>query len=78
MARTTINLKDELFEKLKTLAEQANRSTPNLIETILMRYLDETMFVDELEMIELRKDKELEGDIKKSWTDYKKGKYEIV
>ena len=78
MARTTIALKDELFEKLNHLAAQENRSTPNLIETILLRYLEEDHYVDEFEMEEIRKDKNLQKSIKRGLSDYKSGRGQIV
>lgn len=78
MARTTINLDNTLFKRLKTMAERDNRSTPNMIETILHRYLEEVQFVDALEMAEFHKDPQLQKDITRSWSDYKKGRYEIV
>lgn len=78
MARTTITLKDEVFKSLGKLAEKENRSTPNLIETILMRYLEEEFLVDETEMAEIRHDEELNRDIKKGLADYKSGKGRFV
>ncbi len=78
MARTTISLNDSLFEKLNNLAEQENRSTPNLIETILMRHLEEDLYVDEFEMEEIRSDKNLQKNIKKALSEYKTGKGRFV
>ncbi len=78
MARTTINLEKALFKQIQTMAERDNRSTPNMIETILKRYLEEMQFVDELEMASFQHDTDLQKDIQRSWTDYKKGRYEII
>ncbi len=78
MARTTISLRDELYKKLNYLAEQENRSTPNLIETILLRYLEGDFFVDEFEMEELRKDKKLSAEIRRALGDYKAGRGQFV
>lgn len=78
MARTTLSLDDELYEKIVTLAKQENRSTPNMIETILVRYLEETLFVDDLEMEGIHQDKSLRQSIKKGLGDYKAGRGKIV
>ena len=71
MARTTINLEDSLFGTLEKIAQRDNRSTPNLIETILKRHLDENYDVDEIEMQEINRDKQLKSSIQKSLADYK-------
>jgi predicted transcriptional regulator len=78
MARTTITLDDTLLADLKTLAKRDNRTTPNLIETILKRYLAEIQFADEFEMANFQEDTALQKDIRKGVADYKKGHYEIV
>lgn len=78
MARTTINLNDTVFKKLKAVAKQENRSAPNLIETIVLRYLDEEFYVDEFEMDEIRRDSLLKRQIQKSLAAYKKGRGEFV
>jgi len=78
MSRTTLSLDDELFEKITQLAKQENRSTPNMIETILIRYLEEDFFVDEFEMAEIQKDKGLKESIKKGLRDYKAGRGKII
>ncbi len=71
MTRTTITLNDQLFKKLNFLAEQENRSAPNLIETILMRYLEEDLYVDDFEMQEIEQDKGLQKSIRQGVADYK-------
>lgn len=78
MARTTIALNDALFEKISSLAQQENRSTPNLIETILIRHLEENLFVDDFEMDDIRRDRGLQRSIRKGLSDYKAGRGRIV
>lgn len=78
MARTTINLKDDLWRRLQRMADADNRSMPNLIETILTRHMEESQFVDALEMATLHVDETLQKEIKRSWADYQKGRYTIV
>ncbi len=78
MARTTINIDNVLLKRLKTMAERDNRSIPNMIETIVKRYIEEGQYVDALEMAEFQNDPQLQKDMARSWSDYKKGRYEIV
>lgn len=78
MARTTINLSPTLYKRLQMMADDDNRSTPNLIETILLRYLEDVQFVDALEMATVQADPDLQKEIRQSWLDYKKGRYSIV
>ena len=37
----TLRLKDETFDRLEALAKKEHRSATNLIEFILLKYLDE-------------------------------------
>lgn len=71
MARTTISLDNSVFKTLKNIAKKENRSAPNLIETIVYGYLASSNDIDEFEMAEIRKDKELKKTIAKSLSDYK-------
>lgn len=78
MHRTTVTLKDELFKKIEHLAKHENRSAPNLIETILVRYLEENLdYVDPFEMESIRRDKSLKKGIRRGLSDYqaKKGRF---
>lgn len=78
MARTTINLSDEIIDKIKVIADRDNRSVPNLIETILIEHIHEGYFVDDFEMEEINRDKKLKAEIVKSNQDYKKGRGRFV
>lgn len=71
MHRTTVALRDGLHRRLARLAEESNRSTPNLIETILLSYLDENFYVDEFEMEAIRRDKGLKNSMSKGLADYR-------
>ena len=71
MSRTTISLNNSILKTLKTIAKKENRSTPNLIETIVQNYLALSNDIDEFEMAEIRRDKNLKKDILKSLADYK-------
>lgn len=71
MHRTTVTLSDDLLRQLTLLAEQSNRSTPNLIETILMQYMEESQYADAFEMEDVRRDKGLKRSITRGMADYK-------
>lgn len=73
MTRTTLSLDNRVFDSLQKLAKKENRSTPNLIETILIRYLNEDFYIDDAEMNEINQDTSLKKDLKKAWSEYKKG-----
>lgn len=66
------------FQAVAEDREGDNRSTPNLIETILKRYLEDAQFVDALEMASCQADSTLQHEIKRSWSDYTKGRHAIV
>lgn len=78
MHRTTLALKDDLYQRLDSLALQSNRSTPNLIETILIRHLEEEFYVDAFEMDALQRDKSLKKSITRGLSDYKAGRGKFV
>lgn len=42
----TLRLKDDTFDKIERLAKQEHRSMTNLIEYILLKYLDEKDQID--------------------------------
>lgn len=78
MARTTINLDDQVMKSIAIIAKRENRSTPNFIETVLMEHLRLDYYVDDAEQGEFDSDHELQKQIKKSWAAYKKGKGRFV
>lgn len=78
MSRTTISLGEHTLRRLQALAEGENRSMPNLIETILKRYLETDLYADEYEIENIQKDKTLKKDVIKSMEDYKKGRGRFV
>ena len=78
MIRTTISLRPPLFKALQHLAKRENRSTPNIIETMLIRCLENDIYVDEFEMQEIRCDRKLKKTIQQSLSDYKRGRGHFV
>lgn len=78
MARSTINVKNNLMRSLSILAKGENRSVPNFIETVLMRYLDNDIYADPFEMDAIYKDKKLKKSILSGLNDYKKRRGKFV
>ena len=64
MSKTiTLRLKDSTYQRLRTLAEQENRSLSNFIETATLRYMEQEEYVDEFEMREIRENHSLKESI---------------
>jgi len=55
----TLRLSDEDYQKLLSFAQADNRPIANAIETLALRQLEETLFVDPYEMEEIMSDESL-------------------
>jgi len=78
MSRTiTLRIKDNLYNLLRRLAEQDNRTLSNFIETSTLRYIEEHEYADEYEMAEIRGNQELNKSLKRGMKDakLKKGRF---
>ena len=78
MSRTiTLTLKDSVYNLLRRLAEQDNRTLSNFIETSTLRYIEEQGYVDEYEMAEIRGNQEVNKSLKRGMKDVKlkKGRF---
>lgn len=52
----TLRLDDEVYERFRRIAESENRPLANLIETAALRHLDESIWADDAEVAEIRRD----------------------
>ena len=78
MSRTiTLRLKDSVYNLLRRLARQDNRTLSNFIETSTLRYIEEHEYADEYEMAEIRDNQELNKSLKRGMKDakLKKGRF---
>lgn len=78
MSRTiTLRLKDSVYNLLRRLASQDNRTLSNFIETSTLRYIEEHEYADEYEMAEIRDNQELNKSLKRGMKDVKlkKGRF---
>lgn len=67
MAKTvTLRLPDDVYEKIIVCARADNRPLSNFIETMTMRKIEEDVFVDVIEMGEIRGNATLMKKLKKA------------
>ena len=79
MSKTiTFRLSEENYEQFKSLAKRDNRPISNFIETAVKRFIEQNIYVDEFEMDEIRKNKELNKSLKKGLSDMKSKKGHFV
>jgi len=60
----TVRLDSDVYEDLLLLASTQNRSLANLFETMALETLQESIFVDDFEMDEIRSNTELLKSLK--------------
>jgi len=70
----TIRLEGEKYKLFKIFAEDDNRTLSNFIETATLRYIDHIKFANDIEMNEIKDDKELNLSIKRGLKDIKNKK----
>ena len=79
MSKTvTLRLSEDRYLLFRNYAQSDNRSLSNFIETSALRYIQEHEYVDELEMKEIDRDKELQKGLKKAYKDAKARKGRTV
>ena len=74
----TIRLGEEEYNRIKAAAQADNRTISNFMETATIRFLEQTEFVDEREMAEIRADRKLMKSLQAASEDIKKGRFRIV
>ncbi|MBN1698397.1 MAG: CopG family transcriptional regulator [Spirochaetales bacterium] len=73
MSKTvTLRINDELFNRLKSHAEEENRTLSNFIETAALRYIEEIDLIDDFEMQEILTNESLLKRLKKGSEDARK------
>lgn len=72
MSKTvTLRLDEQIYKRLRALAERDNRPLSNFIETAALRFIESEQYVDEFEMEEIRANKELNASLKRGLSDAK-------
>ncbi len=79
MSKTiTLRLKDDVYTKIRTFAEQDNRPISKYIETATIRFINEIEFVDDFEMENILSNQRLLKSLKKGHSDAKKKRGRLV
>ena len=79
MTRTiSLRIDESLYKVLKAQAEAENRSISNFVETATLRYLNESEYVDDFEMEEIRNNKVLVRDLRQGLEDAQKHRGRFV
>lgn len=79
MSKTiTLCLSEENYKLYKILADRDNRTISNFIESAVKRFIEHNVFVDELEMDEIRNNIELNKSLKRGLSDMKLKKGRLV
>ncbi len=72
MSKTvTLRLNDQIYNLFRNLAESENRPLSNFIETSVLRFIENSQFVDEFEMAEIQGNKDLNKSLKRAFKDAK-------
>lgn len=74
----TLRLPDEVYQRLRVLAERENRPLSNFIETATLRYVETEQFADEFEMEEIRGNADLNHSLQRGIKDAKAGRGRFV
>ena len=74
----TIRLKNNIYEMFRKLAEDDNRTLSNFIETSVLRFIENSGYLDEYEMAEINTNKSLNQSIKRGLQDAKLKKSRFV
>ena len=72
MSKTvTLRLNDNIYNLFRNLAESENRPLSNFIETSVLRFIENSQFVDEFEMAEIKSNQDLSRSLKRALKDVK-------
>jgi uncharacterized protein (DUF1778 family) len=74
----TLRLSDEEYELISTTAQMEHRPISNFITTIVLNEIDDSQYVDAIEMAQIRSDKSLLERLKTGHAQAKKLKGKFV
>ena len=78
MKTITMRVDDSVYKMIKLAADGQRRNMSNFIEFATIQYLTSSQYVDDNEMNEILKDKELVKNSKLGFDETKDGEYTIV
>jgi len=71
MSKTvTLRLNDKNYNLFKLYAERDHRTLSNFIETSALRFIENELYCDDIEMQEIKHDGELNESLKKGHEDF--------
>jgi hypothetical protein len=73
----TLRLQDKEYKKISSAAEIEHRPISNFITTTVLKDIEESYYVDSIEMAQINSDKRLQGKLRAGHRDArrKKGKF---
>ena len=74
----TLRLSDEVYQRFLAAAKAEKRSLSNLIEVLALRRLEEELFVDRIEMEEIRGNESLMEKLRRGTKEAKERKGHFV
>ena len=79
MAKTiTVRVDDDVYSMFRTAARGVHRTISNFIEFATLSYITDETYVSDLEMEEIRNDKQLMASIRRGLKDVKEGRVKLV
>ena len=74
----TLRLSEEEYKEISAVAKLEHRPISNLITTMVLKDIEESYFVDPIEMAQIKSDKKLLGKLKAGHRDVKNMKGRFV
>ncbi len=74
----TLRLSDDEYKKIARSAEAEHRPISNFITASIIRDIEESFYVDDIEMAQIKSDEKLQRKIKAGHKDAAKGKGKMV
>ena len=74
----TLRLSEEEYEKMSTAAHNDHRPISNFITTMVIEKIEESYYVDPIEMAQIKSDKDLLKRLKEGHLDAEKVKGKLV
>ncbi|MBD3794905.1 MAG: CopG family transcriptional regulator [Epsilonproteobacteria bacterium] len=78
MKTVTVRVDDVVYQMIKLAADGQRRNISNFIEFATMQYLTSSQYVDDIEMDEILRDKELVENLRLGQKEVLNGEYTIV
>jgi len=79
MSKTvTLRINEKNYDLFKVYAERDHRTLSNFIETSALRFIENELYCDDIEMEQIKNDAELNESLKKGHEDFLAGRGSFV